>query len=394
VTLSSLQRRALINGGVATVVTLVIGMGVVAGLSDDGPEPPPRTPTPSVTSSPSPSCAPSWDIAQSANPGDLSTWLSGISVLSSSDAWAVGGSGDPAAPLSVLIERWDGFAWTAEEGPAPGSQVNELRGVDAQAANDVWAVGRTASGFGDDPLMLRFDGAQWAQVELPSEVSGVLNAVAAIAPDDVWAVGYTGDPAASLERALLMHWDGQLWAVVDAGRAVGLGRSALLDVEALASDDVWAVGYLHRQPLIVHYDGTEWSRSQTEVPGVAKAIEPITGADAWTAGAPIQRFEGETWTQAAVIPADGELFGIASVSGSDVWAVGLRRVSQDVTKSLVMRFDGRRWRVVPGHGVPGSDALTAIDALSDQTVLAVGYKDVPDGRRALAILGTTCSPPS
>jgi hypothetical protein len=59
-----------------------------------------------------------------------------------------------------------------------------------------------------------------------------------------------------------------------------------------------------------------------------------------------------------------------------------------------MRFDGLGWTQVEGASVPGSDALLGVDALSDGTVLAVGYKDVEAGRRTLAILGSTCFPES
>jgi hypothetical protein len=61
-----------------------------------------------------------------------------------------------------------------------------------------------------------------------------------------------------------------------------------------------------------------------------------------------------------------------------------------VTRSLVMRFDGQRWTQVEGRGAAGSDVLTGVDALPDGTVLGVGYKDVDDGRRTLAIQGETC----
>jgi hypothetical protein len=397
VSLDPLRRRALINGGIATAVTLVVGFGILAGVQalDDGSAPAPVSPSPTATTPPPPVCTPVWEIVQSANPGDLSNWLSGVTVLSSSEAWAVGGSGDPAATVEVLIERWDGIAWSAEEGPSPGSQRNELRAVDAVDPNDVWAVGRMASGFGDRPLVVHYDGTEWLDVPLPDEVTGVLNGVAAVAADDVWAIGYTGDPALSLEHALILHWDGQLWAVVEGGRAVGSGRSALQGVQALAPDDVWGVGYLHNQPLIIHFDGEDWSRSETEVGGVTNAIEPLTLTDAWAVGAPIQRFDGTTWAEVAGVRNGGELTAVAAIGPSDLWAVGLQGLkTEGLSRALVLRFDGRRWTAVEGATIPGSDALTGADALADGTVLAVGYRDVEAGRRTLAISGTTCPPPS
>jgi len=398
-TLDPLRRRALINGGIAASVTLVVGLGLVAGLTAGEEEPPPPSVSPSTSPTPlPPACTPVWELVQSADPGELSNWFSGVTALSAAEAWAVGASGDPLTTVEVLFERWDGIAWTAEEGPSPGSQANELRAVDAAGPNDVWAVGRTASGFGDRPLVLHFDGTEWLDVALPSEVTGVLNGVAAIAADDVWVVGFTGDPDLSLEKSLILHWDGQLWAVVEAGRAVGSGRSALRDVEAVTPDDLWAVGYLHNQPLIVRFDGVTWSRSETEVPGTTNAIEPLTPTDAWAVGAPIQRFDGTGWTETAGLREGGELLGIASVTPSDVWAVGMIRSTElGPSRALVLRFDGRRWTAVgaaDGQGIPGSEALAGIDALPDGTVLAVGYRDVESGRRTLTISGTTCPPPS
>jgi hypothetical protein len=392
VNLDPLRRRALVNGAIASVVTLVVGFGIVAGLTADEGEPaatPTTSPTPTI--SPTPACRPLWEIAQGADPGDLSNELNGVAALSDAEGWAVGGSGEATVPSSVLIERWNGTAWTAEEGPVPGTEVNELRAVDIAAPNDVWAAGRTSSGFGDRPLVLRWDGTTWLEMELPSEVTGVLNGVAAVGPDDVWVVGYTGDPDLSLERALVLHWDGVVWAVVEPGRATGSGRSTLFDVEATAVDDVWAVGYLHNNPLIVHFDGEDWVRTETEVDGRTNAIAPVTPTDVWAAGTPIQRFDG-TWSEAADVVSDGELFGIAAVGPSDVWAVGLRAAGEGNTASIVMRFDGRAWTLVDGPRVPGSDALRDVDALADGTIYAVGYRDIDAGRRTLAILGRTCPP--
>lgn len=388
--LDPLQRRALANGAIAAAVTLMIGIGVVGTISEGDDEP---TPSPSASPTPSatvPVCTPTFEIAPSADPGESSNTLWGVTALSSAEAWAVGGSGDPLAPTAVLIERWDGSAWTAEEGPSPGSQLNELRAVDAAEPNDVWAVGRTASGFGDRPLVLRYDGTAWTQVEVPVEQTGTLTGVAAIAPNDVWVVGHAGDPEAGLERSVILHWDGELWADVDPGRATGTGASALLGVEAVAPDDVWAVGYLHSKPLTIHFDGERWTRVESDVRGVANAIAPVTPTDVWAVGSPIQHYDG-AWAAAAEVRADGELFGVAAVGPSDVWAVGTRPTGESGFKTVVMRFDGR-WTAVGGPPIPGSDALTGVDTLPDGTVLAVGYRDVDAGRRTLTVVGTTCPP--
>jgi hypothetical protein len=178
--------------------------------------------------------------------------------------------------------------------------------------------------------------------------------------------------------------------VVEPGRATGQGRSTLFDIEATAPDDLWAVGYLHNNPLIVHFDGRRWTRSDTEVDGEVAAVEPVTPTDVWAVGAPIQRFDGSAWAESAEVVSDGELLGVAAVGPSDVWAVGLREAGEGNTASIVMRFDGQAWTFVDGPRVPGSDVLRDVDALADGTILAVGSRDIESGRRTLAILAETC----
>jgi hypothetical protein len=390
---NNLQRRALVNASVAAVATFAIGSAVVyaAGGPDDVVTPPPST---SPSASPTtPSCAPTWDVVRSANPGEAATTLLGVTAVTSAEAWAVGGLGEPEIPTAVAIQRWDGKRWLAVAGPSPGTTLNELRAVDASEPNDVWAVGRTSSGLGEQPLVLHYDGTEWSQVKLPPQIDGVLNGVAAISPADVWAVGSVGDPAASLERALVLHWDGTAWAEVEIGRATGGGKSALVDVEGASPTDVWAVGYHHFQPLILRFDGEAWSRSPTEIRGTLHAIEASTTGEVWAVGTPIQRFDGETWTEAPITRADAELVDVAAIDDLNVWAVGSRPSKErGTTHAAVFRYGDGRWVPVEGPSVAGSDALSAVDALPDGTLLAVGWKDVDLERETLAIRGTPCPP--
>ena len=221
----------------------------------------------------------------------------------------------------------------------------------------------------------------------------MLNGVAAISPTDVWAVGSVGDPAASLERALVLHWDGIAWANVEIGRATGGGKAALVDVQGVSPTDLWAVGYQHFQPLILRFDGEAWSRSPTEIRGTLHAIEAFATSQVWAVGTPIQRFDGETWTEAPITRADAELVDVAAIGGQDIWSVGSRPAKEPgTTRAAVYRYSGHRWVPVEGRSISGSDALSAVDALPDGTLLAVGWKDVDLERRTLAIRGTTCPP--
>jgi hypothetical protein len=385
------QRRGLLNGGIAAALTFVVGSTVILATGS-GNELDVPTPTTTTTSPPPPECNPSFEIVESADVPATPTTLLGVAAVTARRAWAVGSVGEPDAPSDVAIQRWDGNEWTIEEGPSPGSFTNELRAVDASGPSDVWAVGRTSSGFGDAPLVLHHDGAVWSELAPPDEIDGVLNDVAAISPTDVWAVGFVGDPDASLERALVLHWDGVAWAEVEVRRAIGGGKAALTGIGWVSPTDIWVVGYHHFRPLVLRFDGAAWSRSETEVSGDLLAVEPFATGEVWGIGTPIQRFDGETWTEANVVRSEGlELVDGAAVGGRDVWAVGTRSNGDDpVTRIAVYRYSGRRWLPVDGPPVGGSDALTAVDALPDGTVLAVGTKDLEVGRRTLAIAGSTC----
>jgi hypothetical protein len=242
---------------------------------------------------------------------------------------------------------------------------------------------------------MHYDGADWLESELPGDLHGVLNGVAAIAPDDVWAVGYTGDPDVSLERALVLHYDGRGWATVEVDKTIGGGKAALEDVAAVSPTDLWAVGYHHFQPAILRFDGEAWSNSPTDIRGSVHAVEAFATSQVWAVGTPIQEFDGTTWTEAPMGKSDADLVAVGAVGSQDLWAVGSKPGKrEDITSAAVYRYGGRRWMPVDGPSVPGSDALTAVDALPDGTVLAVGTKDVESGRRTLAIRGTTCPAPA
>lgn len=387
------QRRGLINASVAAAATFAVGSAVVfaAGGSTEEAAPPTAS-SPSV--SPTPACAPTWEVVRSANRSEESTTLLGVTAVTPSEAWAVGATGeDPEAPTTVAIQRWDGTRWSPVEAPSPGSFVNELRAVDAADPNDVWAVGRTDSGFGDKPLILRWDGSEWIESELPPEIDGVLNGVAAVSPSDVWAVGYVGEPDASLERALVLHWDGTAWANVKVARTIGGGKAALTDVEAVSPTDLWAVGYHRFQPAILRFDGEAWSNSPTDVRGDVRAVEALATSQVWAVGTPIQEFDGSSWTEAPSERPEADLVAVAAVAADDVWAVGSRAgKGPDSTLAAVYRTAGRRWVPVEGPSDRGSNALTAVDALPDGTVLAVGWKGAQAGHKTLAIRGITCSP--
>ena len=124
-----------------------------------------------------------------------------------------------------------------------------LRGVAGVAADDVWAVGYTVHhdeetatpsptplaqahrepeqrehpNHGFEALLLHWDGTAWTHEEGPElPEQHFLRAVTAVASDDIWAVGYSGD---SVPHTLVEHWDGTEWSTVPSPKLSWVTRS-------------------------------------------------------------------------------------------------------------------------------------------------------------------------
>ena len=388
--MNALQRRALTNALIASGVTMLMGTALVSVLTREEPE---VVASPSPSPTPTVACAPSWESVTSPDPEDGGSVLFGVAAVSDEEAWAVGGAGDPVAPISSLTTTWNGAEWDLVSSPNAGSLTNRFDAVDALAGDAAWAVGRSSSGAGDEPIAVQWDGIAWSLLPLPADLGeGALEGVAAFATDDVWAVGYVGDAAAGLERAIALRWDGIGWVQAPVRPAIGGGRSALLAVDGTGADDIWAVGYRRNRPLILHYDGRAWSNSTTEARGALSAVAAVGAEDVWAVGSSIQHWDGAGWAELGKVRAEGQLTGIAAADPQDVWAVGIRTNDEGILKPLVQRWDGTRWALVSG-GASGSITLTAAAAVPQGSVLAVGYRDARGARSSFVLRGVTCPSP-
>jgi hypothetical protein len=107
-------------------------------------------------------------------------------------------------PNETLIEHWNGTSWTVVSSPNVdyGGQPrdNELQGIVALPANDLWAFGWYAANpsgeSGDEfTLVLHWDGASWSVVPSPDPISDPnlvndpLYAGVVTGPGSVWLAG-------------------------------------------------------------------------------------------------------------------------------------------------------------------------------------------------------------
>jgi len=160
-----------------------------------------------------------------------------------------------------------------------------------------------------------------------------LVAVDAIATDDVWAVGKAN------AQTLTMHWDGSTWTRVPRPN-VGQDPQGLVDVSAVASDDVWAVGTIEAgepfpgETLVLHWDGSVWSVVDSPSP-----------------------------------PSGDEVTGVAAFPDAKAWMVGTYFPDAQTNKALTVRFAGEN---VHRIGIPGTNTLEGVAGTRPDNVWAVG----------------------
>jgi hypothetical protein len=249
-----------------------------------------------------------------------------------------------------------GPTWSVVASPDGGLTGNSLYSVATNSSGDAWAVGTYFDGDVARSLIEHWDGSAWRVVEHPERgTDSFLLGVASVAADDAWAVGYYHG-SDGLQHTFALHWDGLAWAVVPTKDA-GL-ESSLRGVAALAADDVWAVGNSfdpgagQTVTLVEHWDGSSWT------------IVPSPNAKDFSS----------------------ELFSVEAGSPSDVWAVGFFRNAEELDQTLVERWDGSSWALVPSPNVGAVDhQLLGADALSASHAWAVGAVD-PFGDSSPVIL--------
>jgi hypothetical protein len=185
--------------------------------------------------------------------------LLAISVVAAHDLWAVGYSTDSSFNNHSLTMHWDGATWSIVPSPAVGNDI--LYAVDAVAPNDVWATGRTQVGYSSSrTLTLHWDGSSWTAVPSPNDSTGNNNlyGVAAVSANDVWAVGSAGS-----SKTLALHWNGLSWSVIPTPSFNNASNEVLVGMVASSSGDIWTAGQLIQssvqQTLTEHWNGSTWT---------------------------------------------------------------------------------------------------------------------------------------
>jgi hypothetical protein len=284
--------------------------------------------------------------------------------------------------------------WDVVFSPSPNGSPTLSSVVAVPGTVELWSVGNYVFNYWLT-LAEHWDGSTWEIVASPNipNANHYVYGVTAVAPNDVWAVGRY-DPQAGGSRTLVLHWDGTSWSIVPSPNPNTY--NGLYAVAALSASDIWAVGYYFtentQRTLIEHWNGTSWSIVPSPNIGTSRnllvAVTAVANSQtAWavgyyyrTDGLPstlIQRWDGVTWS---VVPSpDGSgqgsnlLFGVSSAGANDAWAVGTYEVKNTVFLPLTEHWDGNTWQIVPSPPLSSSyTELNSVFSVSASDVWAVG----------------------
>jgi hypothetical protein len=174
----------------------------------------------------------------------------------------------------------------------------------------------------------------------------------------------------------------------------GAGYHAHGTLEAVAATsaaNAWAVGDLGQQgtPLIVHWNGTKWSRVRAGAPAGTelRAVAASSPGNAWALGqtyppvgvrprSVILHWNGRAWRQVPSPAQSGAYLNSVSVTSSaNAWIVGLYFASANrsagSTRPIALHWNGSAWRRVPVSAGAAAE-LTGVSATSASNAWAVG----------------------
>ncbi len=244
-----------------------------------------------------------WSIAHARPMASTSDNLNGLTMLSSSNGWAVGNAG--------TIQNYDGSSWRL----IPSGTSADLFGVSfgppsAPNPNSGFAVG----GSGGTAVALFWSGFSWfpTMTGLSSPDAKKLSAVSEVSATDAWAVDAVS--------GAFWHWSGT--AGLGGGwNEVSLGAGGLNSVFMISPTEGWAVG---SGGIIYHYTGGGWT-SYTTVGTSLNSVFMLNQNDGWAVGngGAIFHYSSGAWSgPISPGPTGQNLNSIFMINSSEGWIVG------------------------------------------------------------------------
>jgi hypothetical protein len=196
------------------------------------------------------------------------------------------------------------------------------------------------------------------------------------------------------------------WRIVPSPPAPTFG---LYGVSIISHTDVWAVAggplslptiYPINVGFVEHWDGTSWSTIRSPQPANYEndlyAVATLSPSNVWAVGSYensqngylepqdtlVEHWDGTQWSVIAS-PSSQAFFntlsGVAALAPDDIWAVGSQESLSGTSQTLIEHWNGTLWSIVPSPNVGSYDnELEGVDALSPDDIWAIG--DSSDGK--------------
>jgi hypothetical protein len=361
-----------------------------------------------LTATPAQAAA-TWTRVASPNRGTVASALQDVVMVpGTSTAWAVGYSYDSnLAAYRTMTQRFNGTSWSIVPSVnASATGYSQLNRVDATSTSNVWAIGS---------LVERYNGTSWVAMSSPAGVA--LRGLDVVSPSEVWVAGYSGSAATVAQWTANGGWTTK-YTQASTGRHLTVFEAIAVD----ATGQVWAVGWDrdYNAPgrpvssLVVHYNGTSWTREATPNPANRNTLMDVAlangevfavGVAQDTSGGGITprslmlRKQGATWSSLTVPQGEpgsqDQLLSVAGVSSSSVWSVGYYNSSSSgLYEPLLVHWTGTggAGTLALSHPSPAltvSALASGVSATSAGNLWAVGYTAPPSAGNATLILKGT-----
>lgn len=257
-----------------------------------------------------------------------------VQMVATDDVWAVGGTGQSAAPT---FWHWDGESWQNSP-PPPGSWGGFARGISMLSSDEGWAI--------TNSNVWRWDGETWSTASLLSSLVDI----AMLSSESGWVVGPDGQ---------IRYWDGSTWQPVPA--SVQHPLLPLLAVDLLSDVEGWAVGSkIHR------WNGSTWQEVNKPESGFLRDVKMLGSNEGWAVGegGSILRWNGSEWT-AVASPVSTSLLRVDFAHSNHGWAVG--------EGGVILGWDGSEWTT---YASPTSQWINSVASIAPNDAWAVGYSGV------------------
>lgn len=287
--------------------------------------------------------------------------LNGVSMVTASDGWAVGGMfcSDTNHGPDSLVLHYDGNIWTRVTIPFHDT----LQGVQMMSANEGWAF-NGETGF-SPPTLLHFLNGQWTIAKLPAFGKSALGAImgfSVVSNQEAWAVAIVFGTSGPNDTSVFLHYQDGTWSIAQA-----VPHTDLFGIAMNSANDGWALGF-HIKSIgnappsdygtSFHYAQGTWHEESVilqdqETGGGIISVSPtenwvglVGGLMAGTVK--LYHGNGTTWTPTYVpLPyvAPGAITSFAGLPDGEVWAAGF---ITEPTRSigLILHYSNGQWSVV------------------------------------------------